>query len=154
MLRMAMLGLAAAADCIPCHAVWLKDLSLMPPVSVTMQARNLPPAAALVELAGALVVAPPPADVLELPLAGALDELLPQAASRSTADAVVAAVSNEVSLTVLLHWTKMGRTGQRFLLPAWAPLGPGSPNPKTCYPLKEKGTPPLPPPRRPHITSR
>src|SRR5689334_7514121 len=98
MLRISMFGLAAAAACMPCHAVWLNDLSLMPPVSVTMQARNLPPAAALV-LAGALAVAPPPAAELEAPLAGALDELLPQAASSSAADAVAAAVSNEVSLT-------------------------------------------------------
>src|SRR5690242_7608443 len=99
MLRISMFGLAAAASCRPFHDVWLNEPSLMPPVSVTMQARNLPLAAALVVAAGALVVAPPAADdELAAPLAGALDELLPHAASSSAADAVVAAVSNEVSL--------------------------------------------------------
>src|SRR5260370_23030387 len=45
-----MLGLAAAAAVRPAYDDWLNDLSLMPPVSVTMQARNLPPAAAAPEL--------------------------------------------------------------------------------------------------------
>src|SRR5690348_15177277 len=36
-----MFGLAAAAACMPCHEDWLNDLSLMPPVSVTMQPVNL-----------------------------------------------------------------------------------------------------------------
>src|SRR6516165_7122645 len=31
----------AAAACMPCHEDWLNDLSLMPPVSVTMQPENL-----------------------------------------------------------------------------------------------------------------
>src|ERR1700721_700620 len=43
-----MFELAAAASCMPCHADWLNDLSLMPPVSVTMQPRNLAPDAAAV----------------------------------------------------------------------------------------------------------
>src|SRR5579859_1562223 len=33
--------LAAAAACMPCHDDWLNDLSLMPPVSVTMQPVNV-----------------------------------------------------------------------------------------------------------------
>src|ERR1035438_9250107 len=37
-----MLGLAAAAACMPCHDEALNDRSSMPPVSVTMQPRNLP----------------------------------------------------------------------------------------------------------------
>src|SRR5215469_3415836 len=36
-----MFGLAAAAACIPCHEDWLNDLSLIPPVSVTIQPVNL-----------------------------------------------------------------------------------------------------------------
>ena len=36
-----MLEFVAAAACMPCHEDWLNDLSLMPPVSVTMQAVNL-----------------------------------------------------------------------------------------------------------------
>src|SRR5215470_4251628 len=36
-----MFGLAAAAACMPCHEDWLNDLSLMPPVSVTMHPVNL-----------------------------------------------------------------------------------------------------------------
>src|SRR5438105_3302379 len=36
-----MFGLAAAAACMPAHEDWLNDLSLMPPVSVTMQPVNL-----------------------------------------------------------------------------------------------------------------
>src|SRR5579859_7094644 len=44
--------LAAAAACMPCHEDWLNDLSLMPPVSVTMQPVNfaLVPVAVLDEL--------------------------------------------------------------------------------------------------------
>src|SRR5215469_17742825 len=42
-----MLLLVAAAFWIPCQIAWLNDLSLMPPVSVTMHALNVPlPAAA------------------------------------------------------------------------------------------------------------
>src|SRR5215467_10997861 len=36
-----MFGLVAAAACMPAHDDWLNDLSLMPPVSVTMQPVNL-----------------------------------------------------------------------------------------------------------------
>src|SRR5260370_33264617 len=45
-----MLLSAAAAARTPAYDDWLNDLSLMPPVSVTMQARNLPPPAAAPEL--------------------------------------------------------------------------------------------------------
>src|SRR5260221_12774289 len=45
-----MLLSAAAAARTPAYDDWLNDLSLMPPVSVTMQARNLPPTAAAPEL--------------------------------------------------------------------------------------------------------
>ena len=38
-----MLLLAATAAPSPAQIAWLNDLSLMPPVSVTMHARNLPP---------------------------------------------------------------------------------------------------------------
>ena len=70
---MILLGSAAAASVSPAYADWLKDLSLMPPVSVTMQALNLAAVAGAVRL-------------LEAPL----DELLPDelephaAASRAT----------------------------------------------------------------------
>src|SRR5262249_55250377 len=75
------------------HADWLNDLSLMPPVSVTMQPRTCPAAAAALELAGA-------ADELVAPDDGALDELLPQAASARLTAAVAAAVIKAVCLTV------------------------------------------------------
>src|SRR5258708_38968961 len=45
-----MLLSAAAAARTPAYDDWLNDLSLMPPVPVTMQARNLPPPAAAPEL--------------------------------------------------------------------------------------------------------
>src|SRR5262244_2310117 len=35
-----MFGLVAAAACMPAHDDWLNDLSLMPPMSVTMHALN------------------------------------------------------------------------------------------------------------------
>ena len=35
-------GSAAAASCMPCQDEALKERSSMPPVSVTMQPRNLP----------------------------------------------------------------------------------------------------------------
>ena len=74
-----MFGLAAAASCMPCQADWLNDLSLMPPVSVTMQPRKLLPAAEAV-----LAADDDGLDVLD---DGALDELVPQAArSRLVAD--------------------------------------------------------------------
>ena len=38
---LAAVALVAAAACMPAHEDWLNDLSLMPPVSVTMQPVNL-----------------------------------------------------------------------------------------------------------------
>ena len=94
------LGLAAAACCMPSHADWLNDLSLMPPMSVTMQARNeLPEALAVLE-AAADVAAELGLDALA---AGALDELLPHAASSRLVAAAAAAVINAVCLTVCLQ---------------------------------------------------
>src|SRR5579859_2855045 len=99
MLRIVTFGLAVAASCMPSHADWLNDLSLMPPVSVTMQARKLPPVAAPLELdeAGADVLVPAP---LELEPDEAVDELLPHAASSRTTAALAVPASSEVCLTV------------------------------------------------------
>src|SRR5262249_3181792 len=94
MLRIVTFELAAAACCMPSQADWLNDLSLMPPVSVTMQASRLPPAAADVA-AGAEVAA----ELLEL-LDGALDELLPHAASSRIAAALAVAARTVVCLKV------------------------------------------------------
>src|ERR1700758_3641756 len=98
-----MLGLAAAACCMPCHADWLNDLSLMPPVSVTMQPRKLvvdplavPDAAA--ELAGLAALDAGAAGAL-LAVLLAVDELLPHAAiSRVAAPAAATVATNEVCL--------------------------------------------------------
>jgi hypothetical protein len=100
-----MLGLAAAASCMPCHADWLNDLSLMPPVSVTMHPRNLleVDAPVVLDVVGEAVAE---LDALALALAlvlvvdEALDELLPQAASSRHVLAAAAAVINAVCLTV------------------------------------------------------
>src|SRR5579863_6435869 len=92
-----MLGLAAAAACMPAQADWLNDLSLMPPVSVTMQPRNEAPAAALL-LAAPVVAAgaDDAADVVVVVAAGALDVLLPHAAiTRLAATAAAAAINAE-----------------------------------------------------------
>jgi hypothetical protein len=62
-------------------------------VSVTMQPRNLPAAAAVLVVAGA-------AGGLDELADGALDELLPQAASSRLVAAVAAAVIKAVCLTV------------------------------------------------------
>src|ERR1700758_1017109 len=91
-----MLGSAAAAACMPCHDEALNDRSLMPPVSVTMQPRNLAPLAA--ELVAVL-------DELLLPLLLLLvDEaelwLLPQAAMTSVADTATAAVAHALCFTL------------------------------------------------------
>src|SRR5215469_3910711 len=93
-----MFGLAACARFMPAKADALNDLSLMPPVSVTMQARNEPDAPPPVEVAvgaaaGELVAAV--GDVV----AGAL-VLLPQAATSRLAAAAAAVVINAVCLTV------------------------------------------------------
>src|ERR1700722_7054708 len=87
-----MSGLAVAASCMPSHADWLNDLSLMPPVSVTMQPTNLPAAGAL----PAEVAAPDAEEVLEL----LADEvLLPQAAISTATAAAAIAAANEVCFT-------------------------------------------------------
>jgi hypothetical protein len=69
----------------------------MPPVSVTMHARNELPEA----LAGLEAAADVAAELgLDAPAAGALEELLPQAASSRLVTDAAAAVINAVCLTV------------------------------------------------------
>jgi hypothetical protein len=88
-----MLGSAAAAACMPFHDDSLNDRSSMPPVSVTMQPRNLA-ADAVAELVAPLdVVLPPEAELW----------LLPHAAITSVADTASAAVAHALCLTVYLH---------------------------------------------------
>jgi hypothetical protein len=74
---------------MPAHDEALKDLSSMPPVSVTMQPRNLAVVAAVVELAGALD---------ELVEAGLL--LLPHPAIASAADTASAIVAHALCFTL------------------------------------------------------
>jgi len=85
--------LAFAAACMPAHAEALNDLSSMPPVSVTMQPRNLPVVAA--EL-------PEPADALDevAPADGAELVLLPHAAMTTDADTASAAVAHALYFTL------------------------------------------------------
>src|SRR5580704_19707269 len=88
-----MLLLPPAAACMPAHDEELNDLSLMPPVSVTMQPRNLAVVAAEpVELADALDEVLPPA--------GAELVLLPHAAMTSVADTANAAVAHALCFTL------------------------------------------------------
>jgi len=76
---------------MPAHDEALNDLSSMPPVSVTMQPRNLAVVAELeLELAGALV--------LELVEAGLL--LLPHPARASAADTASAIVAHALCFTL------------------------------------------------------
>src|SRR5580700_5026129 len=88
-----MLGSAAAAACMPAHDEALNDRSLMPPVSVTMQPRNL-----------ALVAAQLVAVLDELLLLVLDDEaelvLLPHAAMTSVADTANAAVAHALCFTL------------------------------------------------------
>src|ERR1700722_692625 len=77
-----MFGLVAAAACMPAHEDWLNDLSLMPPVSVTMQPVNL--------------AAPVPVPVLELE-----DELGLAHPAASKATAASAAAARKACLTCL-----------------------------------------------------
>src|ERR1700751_4684652 len=89
-----MFGLAAAASCMPCQDDWLNDLSLMPPVSVTRQPRNLPTAAAVpVDAADDDAL-----DVLDDD--GSLDELVPHAASTRLVAAIAAVAIHGVCFTV------------------------------------------------------
>src|SRR5215472_123551 len=84
---------------MPCQADALNDLSLMPPVSVTMHPRNEVPEAPAVLVA---------ADVAAgLVAAGALVVLLPQAASSRLVAAAAAVAIKAVCLTGLLHWTQV-----------------------------------------------
>src|SRR5689334_22249400 len=92
-----MFGLAECANSMPCQADALNDLSLMPPVSVTMQARNVLPEAPAVLVAAADVAAELGLDALA---AGALDELLPHAASSRLVAAAAAVAIKAVCLTV------------------------------------------------------
>src|SRR6516162_3856071 len=82
---------ALAATCMPAHAEALNDLSSMPPVSVTMQPRNLPAAAAVV---------PEVAVGLDAPAAGAEVWLLPHAAITTDADTASAAVAHALCFTL------------------------------------------------------
>jgi len=85
--------LALAAACMPAHAEALNDLSSIPPVSVTMQPRNLPVVAAeLPELAGELAAVLPP-DEAEV-------WLLPHAAMTTVADTASAAVAHALCFTL------------------------------------------------------
>jgi hypothetical protein len=86
-----MLESAAAAACMPAHEEALNDLSLIPPVSVTMQPRNLADAAELVAEAELVALV--------------LDEaaplwLLPHAAMTSVADTASAAVAHALCFTL------------------------------------------------------
>jgi hypothetical protein len=81
-----MLESAAAASCMPCHDEALNDRSSMPPVSVTMQPRNLPEAAAPLDV---------DAGVLEPELGALVAD--PQAARRAAAP--TAATNLNVALT-------------------------------------------------------
>src|SRR5215468_68454 len=83
---------AFAAACMPAHAEALNDLSSMPPVSVTMQPRVLPAAAApLPELAaGAEEPEPDGAELV----------LLPHAAMTTDADTASAAVAHALCFTL------------------------------------------------------
>src|SRR5262245_5188678 len=76
-----MLLLVAAAAWIPCQIAWLNDLSLMPPVSVTMHALNVPPPAAAAGL---------DVDVVGVELLELADD--PQAAASSATAARLAAI--------------------------------------------------------------
>jgi hypothetical protein len=90
-----MLLLAATAAFMPAHAAALNDLSSTPPVSLTMQPRNLPVVAAeLLEPAAALD------ELLVLPADGAELVLLPHAAMTSVADTANAAVAHALCFTL------------------------------------------------------
>jgi hypothetical protein len=78
---------AAAASVMPCHDEALNDLSSMPPVSVTMQPRNL---ALLTDVLDVLLLL---GDETEL-------WLLPHAAMTSVADTASAAVANTLCFTL------------------------------------------------------
>src|SRR5438094_524811 len=86
---------------MPAHAAALNDLSSIPPVSLTMQPRNLP-----------VVAAEPPA-----PADGAELLLLPHAAMSTVADAASAAVAHALCFTL----TSTGPARRS----AWPRISPG-----------------------------
>src|SRR5215813_6010839 len=107
-----MFGLVAAAACMPAHEDWLNDLSLMPPMSVTMHALK------------AVVPAPPPA--------GVDDELGLAHPAASKATAASAAAARKACLTCYLLFRSACRLLRRdgFPLPGadrWPPPPPGAP---------------------------
>jgi hypothetical protein len=108
-----MLGLAAAAACMPAQADWLNDLSLMPPVSVTMQPRKLPDAAAPVVLDALAEPAAAGDDGLAAGVLAllTLDVLLPHAAISRVAAPAATTVAHEVCLTVSSTGPDCGRPG-------------------------------------------
>ena len=116
-----MLESALAASCIPCQDDALNERSSMPPVSVTMQPRNLPVVAAL---------------VLDALLDVLLDEaelwLLPHAAMSSVADTASAAVAHALRFT--LTSTGPARYG------AWPRIRPGLPRRLFLVVAAVKGT--------------
>src|SRR5690349_17704173 len=96
----------------------------MPPVSVTMQPRNDEPDALAVELDEAVAAGADDDDddaagVLA-PADGALDVLLPQAATSRLAAAAAAAVINAVCLTVSSTGTRFCRVPRRHGAPPTA----------------------------------
>src|SRR5215470_12504614 len=101
-----MFDLVAAAACMPCHEDWLNDLSLMPPVSVTMHALN--------------AVVPAPEPELGVVVVG----LAHPAASRATA--ANAAAARKACLTCNLLF----RSACRPLRPDGFPLPSAD-----CWPL-------------------
>src|SRR5579871_2206018 len=108
-----MFGLVAAAACMPAHEAWLNDLSLMPPVSVTMQPENL------------AVVVPEPEPVED-------DELGLAHPAASKATAASPAATRKACLTCYL-----------LVQSACRPLRPeGSPLPHAdCWPPPPPGAP-------------
>jgi hypothetical protein len=75
---------------MPAHEEALNDLSLIPPVSVTMQPRNLADAAELVAEAELDVLVPDEAELV----------LLPHAAMATIADTASAAVAHALCFTL------------------------------------------------------
>src|SRR5882757_5398897 len=88
-----MLLLAAFAACMPAHAAALNDLSSIPPVSLTMQPRVLPAAAAPLPEPAAGLEELAPGDEAEL-------WLLPHAAMTTVADTASAAVAHALCFTL------------------------------------------------------
>src|SRR5215510_9855831 len=107
-----MFGLLAAAACMPCHEDWLNDLSLMPPMSVTMHALNA---------------------VVPVPALGPVDDelgLAHPAASKATAAS--AAAARKAGLTCYLLFRSACRPLRWDGIPlpradCWPPPPPGAP---------------------------